>query len=266
MNELVSIITPSFNTANFIAETIESVICQTYRNWEMIIVDDCSSDDTDAVIKEYLGDNRIKYFKSEKNSGAAVSRNRALREARGRWIAFLDSDDLWLPDKLEKQIRFMKGHGYHFSYTCYEEINEESKPLGVYVAGPKKITKYGMHNYCWPGCLTVMYDRDNVGLIQIKDIKKNNDYAMWLKVCHKADCMLLDEYLAKYRKRSGSISSHSIKTMIGWHYKLWREAEEKGTLMSLWFTCRNLIFGFIKKKKFVKKHKRVDNGKNMLFI
>lgn len=253
MKDLVSIITPSYNTAKFIAETIDRVRLQTYTNWEMIIVDDCSTDDTDTVIEGYLEDIRIKYFKNKRNFGAAVSRNKALREAKGRWIAFLDSDDLWQPDKLEKQIQFMEDNSYHFSYTNYEEIDEESKPLGVHVTGPRKITKNGMYNYCWPGCLTVMYERDKVGLVQIKDIKKNNDYAMWLKVCQKADCYLLNKELSKYRKRIGSISSHSIKTMIGWHYKLWREAEDKGPISSIWYTWWNLFFGFIKKMIFVKK-------------
>lgn len=252
MNDLVSIITPSYNTARFIAETIESVRLQTYSNWQMIIVDDCSTDDTDAVVKEYLGDCRIIYVKNERNSGAAVSRNRALREAEGRWIAFLDSDDLWLPDKLEKQIKFMEENCYHFSYTNYEEIDEESRPLSIHVTGPKRITKSGMYNYCWPGCLTVMYDREKIGLSQIKDIKKNNDYAMWLEVCQKADCYLLNENLAKYRKRSDSISRRSIMTMIGWHYKLWKEAEGKSSISALWLTTINLICGFYKKLKYVK--------------
>ena len=107
MNELVSIIMPSYNTAKFISETIDSVLAQTYENWELIIVDDCSKDDTDTVVARYT-DPRIRYLKNEVNSGAAVSRNRALREAKGRWIAFLDSDDLWTPEKLQKQIRFME--------------------------------------------------------------------------------------------------------------------------------------------------------------
>ena len=221
MNNLVSIITPSYNTAKFIGKTIESVQTQTHRNWELIIVDDCSSDNTDEVVADYLNDDRIKYIKNEKNSGAAISRNRALREAKGKWIAFLDSDDLWLPEKLERQICFMEKNGYHFSYTNYEEIDENDWPINVKVSGPKRINKHGMYNYCYPGCLTVMYDAEYVGLIQIRDIKKNNDYAMWLKVCRKADCWLFNECLAKYRKRSGSISRHGIKTMIGWHYKLW---------------------------------------------
>ncbi|MDD4376716.1 MAG: glycosyltransferase family 2 protein [Eubacteriales bacterium] len=254
MNELVSIITPSYNTAKYIGETIESVQAQTYQNWEMIIVDDCSPDNTDDVVGGYLSDKRIKYIKNGKNSGAAVSRNRALSEAKGRWIAFLDSDDLWSPEKLEYQVSFMEKNGYHFSYTNYEEIDEQGKTLGVKVTGPKRVSKHGMYNYCYPGCLTVMYDAEYVGLIQIKDIKKNNDYAMWLEVCQKADCWLLDKNLGKYRKRSGSISRHGIKTMIGWHYKLWHEAEGKNPIVSLWYTGWNLFFGFLKKKKYVKKN------------
>ncbi len=251
MNDLVSIIMPSYNTAQYIAETIESVIRQTYQNWELIIVDDCSPDNTDEVVKQYLIDNRIKYLKNEKNSGAAVSRNRALREAKGKWIAFLDSDDLWMPEKIEKQVSFMVKNGYHFSYTDYVEIDAKGKRNGITVTGPKRITRVGMYNYCWPGCLTVMYNKDIVGLIQISDIKKNNDYAMWLKVCKKADCYLLDEKLALYRRgRAGSISSHGFMTMIGWHYKLYREAEGQNCLMAAINTCRNLIFGFYKKIMF----------------
>lgn len=198
--ELVSIIMPSYNTGKFIKETINSVIAQTYSNWELIIVDDCSTDNTDEIVKS-INDNRIIYLKNETNSGAAISRNKALREAKGRWIAFLDSDDLWKNDKLEKQIKFMKENNCYFSYTNYIEIDENGNINGKRVTGPKKITKTGMFNYCWPGCLTVMYDANKIGLIQIEDIKKNNDYAMWLKVCKKADCYLLSEDLAMYRKK-----------------------------------------------------------------
>lgn len=254
MAGLVSIIMPSYNTASFIAESIQSVLEQSYKDWELIIVDDCSPDNTDDVVKPYLSDKRIRYLKNEKNSGAAVSRNRALREAKGKWIAFLDSDDLWMPEKLEKQISFMEKNSYSFSYTNYEEIDVEGKETGVKVTGPKKVTKTGMFNYCWLGCLTVMYDAEKIGLIQIEDIKKNNDYAMWLKVCKKADCYLLDESLGKYRKgRAGSVSTHSIKTMIGWHYKLFREAEKQGAIRSIVNTGRNLVFGFYKKKRYVKR-------------
>lgn len=253
MNDLVSIIMPSYNTGKFIAESIESVIHQTYHNWELIVVDDCSTDNTDEIVGLYLKDSRIKYLKNEINSGAAVSRNRALREANGRWIAFLDSDDLWTPRKLEKQIAFMEKNKYSFSYTNYIEIDEESKRRGVSVTGPFRITKRGMYCYCWPGCLTVMYDASIVGKIQIPDIKKNNDYAMWLKIVEKVDCYLLDEVLAKYRRRTGSISNHGYFKLIQWHYKLFRKVEEKSILASSLLTCGNIIFGIWKKVKYVRK-------------
>ena len=252
MDDLVSIIMPSYNTGKYIAETIKSVLAQSYKNWELIIVDDFSDDNTDEIVSYFLVDKRIHYLKNETNSGAAFSRNRALKEAKGKWIAFLDSDDLWMPEKLERQLFFMKNNGFSFSYTNYEEIDVDSIQTDVKVTGPRKITKTGMYNYCWPGCLTVMYNAEKIGLIQIDNIKKNNDYAMWLKVCEKADCYLLDECLAQYRKgRVGSISTNSIKTMIGWHYKLFREAEKQGRLRSIINTGRNLFFGFYKKHKYV---------------
>lgn len=254
MQDLVSIIMPSYNTAKYISETIESVQSQTYHFWELIIVDDCSTDDTDEIVQKYLNDSRIKYYKNKKNFGAAISRNRALRKARGRWIAFLDSDDLWSPEKLEKQIKFMKDNNYHFSYTKYEEIDENGNKTGVNITGPNKISKLGMYAYCWPGCLTVMYDSSVIGLIQIEDIKKNNDYAMWLKISKKCNCFLLGECLGQYRRgRNGSISNQSIITMIKWHYKLFREVEKKPITFSIYCTGRNIICGIYKKKKYVKK-------------
>lgn len=252
----VSIITPTWNCASFICKTIASVQAQTYQNWEMIISDDCSSDNTKEVIEPYLqADSRIKYICNENNSGAAITRNNALKVAKGKWIAFLDSDDLWLPEKLEKQVLYMVENNYHFSYTEYIEMDEDGKETGILISGPKHVSRRGMYNFCWPGCLTVMYDREYVGLIQIADIKKNNDYAMWLKVCHKADCLLLAEPLAKYRRgRSGSISTHGYVTLMKWHYKLFHEANGNNALYSLWLTAWNMVFGVYKKLKYVKKY------------
>ena len=255
MSDLVSIIMPSYNCGNYVEETIRSVQAQTYQNWEIIFTDDCSTDDTVSIVSAMMAkDGRIHLYQNSCNMGAAVSRNNSIRKAKGRWIAFLDSDDLWEPIKLENQIKFMEENGYAFSYTGYQEIDCDSKPMGVFVTGPKHVTRLGMYNFCWPGCLTVMYDASKIGLIQIEDIKKNNDYAMWLKVCKKADCHLLYECLAKYRRgRVGSVSSHGIVTMIGWHYKLWHEAEGKNSLAALWYTGVNLLFGFYKKVKYVYK-------------
>ena len=255
MQELVSIIMPSYNCGKYVQETIRSIQAQTYQKWEIIFMDDCSTDDTIRRVSELRAkDERIKVYQNASNSGAAVSRNIALQEAQGRWIAFLDSDDLWEPTKLEKQVRFMEENGYKFSYTEYQEMDADGKLTGVTISGPKHVTKAGMYAFCWPGCLTVMYDASAMGLVQIEDIKKNNDYAMWLKVCKKADCYLLPEVLAKYRRgRAGSVSTHGIATMIGWHYKLWHEAEKRNAVVSLWLTGVNLIFGFYKKLKYVKK-------------
>ena len=257
MNELVSIIMPSYNTGRFLAKTLESVFGQTYENWELLLVDDASTDDTEEAVSPFLADPRVRFLKNETTRGAAESRNRALREAKGKYIAFLDSDDLWAPEKLEKQVRFLQENGYHFSYTNYEEIDVDGNPTGVLVSGPRRIKKAGFFNYCWPGCLTVMYDASVVGLIQIADIKKNNDYAMWLKASQKADCYLLDETLAFYRRgRAGSVSTHGVLTMIRWHYKLFRKAEGQCIIASLFNTGRNLLFGCYKKLRYVKKQKK----------
>ena len=246
---LVSIIMPSWNTGKFIAESIESVLAQTYKNWELLIVDDCSTDNTDEVVASFK-DTRIKYFKNEKNSGAALTRNRAMREAQGEWIAFLDSDDLWAPNKLEKQLRFMNDNGYVFSYHDFVKIDEESKPLNVYVTGPNVVTKQGMYNYGYPGCLTFMYSAKAMGLIQIKDIKKNNDYAILLKLCKKADCYLLNENLAQYRIRKRSISHDKITKKLKSHYDLFNFCDEQPAPIAFWYACWNMWYGVLKKIKY----------------
>jgi len=201
-------------------------------------------------------DPRIRYLKNEKNSGAAVSRNRALREARGKWIAFLDSDDLWAPSKLEKQIRFMEDHGYHFSYTNYTEIDDDGNALGALWTGPEKISRLMMYTFNYMGCLTVMYDREFVGLIQIADLKKRNDYAMWVKVAQKCPAYLLDEVLAVYRVRSsGSIMNRSKGPLsrAKYSYYLWNQSEHMNAAAALFWTGVNLVFGALKKVVF-KKH------------
>ncbi len=257
MQELISIIMPSYNTGRYIADTIASVQAQTYENWELIIVDDCSTDDTDRVVGPFLEDPRIRYLHNEKNSGAALSRNRALQEARGRWVAFLDSDDLWLPEKLERQVAFMEETGCAFSCTGYREIDQAGKPLGVHVSAPRRITRRAMGRYCWPGCLTVMYDQKALGLLQIADIRRHNDYAMWLKLSRQADCCYLPQTLALYRKgRGGSVSTRGYATLIQWHYKLWREAEGCGPVLSLYHTGVNLVFGLYKKLRYVRREAR----------
>ena len=147
MNDLVSIIMPSYNTAKYIKNSVNSVLAQTYQNWELLIVEDCSTDNTMEVLSTF-DDERIKVFVNERNSGAALSRNFALRQAKGRWIAFLDSDDIWHPQKLEKQIAFMEQNGYAFTFTDYRiRLNGEWLP---YInTGPDVVNKRKMYNYCY---------------------------------------------------------------------------------------------------------------------
>ncbi len=252
---LVSIIMPTYKCEHYIAESIKSIQTQTYQNWELIIVDDCSGDDTIRVVQEIQAeDKRINLFQNVYNSGAAVSRNVALKKARGRWIAFLDSDDLWEQTKLEKQIKFMEENEYAFSYHEYVEIDEQDKELGVHVSGKPHVNKFDMFACCWPGCLSVMYDVEKIGLIQINDIKKNNDTAMWLKVIKKADCYLLPEVLGKYRRRANSITPKPIWQRIWAHYPLFHVAEEMNPVRATFWVVMNVFGNAYKKIKFVKKY------------
>ena len=252
MNDLVSIIMPSYNTAKYISQSIDSVIKQTHTNWELIIVDDCSTDNTDEIIKPYLKDSRIKYLKNEKNSGAAVSRNYALREAKGKWVAFLDSDDIWEPKKLELQLEFMKSNSYEFTYTDYRiQLNGKWEP---YInTAPNSVNMRKLYNYCYFSTITVMYDREKVGLIQIADLKKNNDYAMWFEIMKKAKIAhRLPLCLSYYIKHENSVSSGSKLKLIKYHYIMYRKALKKNRFVSTVLTLNNLFFGVIKKLKYKK--------------
>lgn len=252
---LVSIIMPTWGCAAYIAESIASVQAQSYPNWELLIQDDCSTDDTPEVVRHYMEkDPRIKYACNTQNSGAAITRNNALRRAQGRWIAFLDSDDLWLPQKLEHQLRFMTENGFAFSYHEYTEMSEDGKDLGVHVSGIKKVGKFAMFMCCWPGCLSVMYDKHKIGLVQIKDVRKNNDTALWLKVVRKAPCYLLKENLARYRRRKVSITPKPLWKRIWAHYPLFHVAEEMNSLLASFWTLMNVVGNGWKKLWYVKRY------------
>lgn len=251
---LVSIITPSWNCGQFVEETIKSIQGQIYTNWELLFQDDCSTDDTKRIIEKFAAnDSRIKYECNRQNSGAAITRNNALRRAKGKWIAFLDSDDLWLPDKLEQQIKFMEDNGYDFTYHEYTEMTEDGVDNGIYVSGIERVNKLGMYACCWPGCLSVMYNRYKIGLIQINDVRKNNDTAIWLKVIHKAPCYLLKKNLARYRRRKGSITPSSLWSRIWAHYPLFRIAENMNPLAAAFFTLLNVCGNAYKKLFYIKR-------------
>lgn len=245
MDELVSVIMPSFNTGEYIAASVESVLAQTYPNWELLIVDDCSTDNTTEVICRYQ-DPRIILIKNKTNSGAALSRNYALREAKGRWIAFLDSDDTWEPKKLEKQLRFMQENGYAFTFTDYR-ICLNGVWMPYINTGPDVVNKRKMYNYCYFSTITVMYDRSVIGLIQIADMRKNNDYAMWLQAIEKSDAHRLPECLSYYIKHDDSITGGSKLRLVKWHYRLFRQALGKNPVTAAVLTANNLVHGVWKK-------------------
>lgn len=250
MNELVSIIMPSYNTARYISDSIKSIQAQTYLNWELIIVDDCSTDESVSIIESFE-DDRIRLLHNEKNSGAAISRNFALREARGKWIAFLDSDDVWVPDKLDKQIAFMVDNNYAFTFTDYRICLNGSWQPYINI-GPKVVTKRKMYDYCYFSTITVMYDREKIGLVQIADLKKNNDYAMWLQIIEKSNAYRLPECLSYYIKHDDSISGGNKAKLIKWHYILFRVGLGKNPISASLLTVNNLIHGVWKKLYYKK--------------
>jgi len=245
MEELVSIIMPTYNCASFIKESVESVLAQTYTNWELIIVDDCSKDNTREVLAPYLAKYpHVHYTCLEKNGGPATARSKALQQVKGDYVAFLDSDDLWTTDKLARQINFMKQHKAPFCATGYALMKEDGTRLNTALIPPEK-TNYDkmLRLSCPVGNLTVMYDRRIVGDQQVPAIKKRNDFALWLQVLHKTPiCYGMTDILATYRLRTKSVSSNKLK-LLPYHWQLYHHIEKLSVLKSAWYI---LCWGFVK--------------------
>ena len=253
-NELVSIIMVSHERGRYVRETVESVLAQTYRNWELLFIDDNSTDDTITQITELKGrDKRINILHSVYDKGASYLRNTALKEARGRWIAFLDVGDVWAPDKLEKQIAFMEENGYAFSYTKYGVMNKASQDRGIVVGGMAHINRQEMLKCCWPAYMTVMYDSKVTGRMQVLNLKSNNDYALWLNISEKADCHLLDACLAKQRTYWNYLGSVLYTDKMKWRYDCYRIEEDFSPLKATWYTVRNGCYGIWKWMRYVKR-------------
>lgn len=235
---LVSVITPTYNCGRFIAETIESIQAQTYENWEMCIVDDCSTDDTKAVVEGYMAnDSRIKYYCLPENSGAAVARTKAMELAQGEYMAFCDSDDLWLPEKLERQIAFMEETGFAFTCTAYEQIDEEGNSLNRVIKTVDKTDYNRLLLDCPVGNSTVMYNVGVMGKFRVPNIRKRNDDALWLTMLKKEKYIRgMQDMLMRYRIRSNSISSNKLK-VIKYHWILYREIEHLSVLRSVFHIC-----------------------------
>lgn len=234
MESLVSIITPTYNCGSFIGDTIKSVQGQTYKNWEMIIVDDCSTDDTSKIVKHYSQkDNRIQYVCLEKNSGAAVARTKAMELAKGNYMAFLDSDDLWTSDKLESQLKIMKENNWNFTCTDYEQIDEEGNLLNKTIKSIKKTDYSRLLLDCPVGNSTVMYNVDAMGKFRVPNIRKRNDDALWLQMLKKEKYIYgINKVMMQYRIRNNSISSSKL-SLVKYHWILYREIEKLGIFKSV---------------------------------
>lgn len=224
---LVSIVMPVYNCEKCIGEAIESLLAQSYTDWELNAVDDCSTDHSAEIIKSYAEkDARIRYFRLDKNSGAAAARTRSIQEANGKYLAFLDADDYFLPNKLAKQVAFMENGGYAFSCTDYACMTEQGELTGKVIKCRKKCN---YNNCVWTnpiGNSTVMLDAERIGKVAVPDIRKRNDFALWLKILReKADYAYgLQETLTYYRVMNNSISSNKLG-LIKYQYKLFREVE-----------------------------------------
>lgn len=237
-SKLVSVIMPTYNCGKFIEETIKTVINQTYKNWELIIVDDCSKDDTEEVVKKFvLKDNRITYFRFDTNQGAAMARTKAMELAKGNYMAFLDSDDLWKNDKLEKQIKFMKENNYNFTCTAYEQVDEEGNKLNKIIKTKKKADYNRILLDCPVGNSTVMYNVDNLGKFKVPNIRKRNDDALWLQILKKEKYIYgMEDVLMEYRIRKNSISSNKLD-LVKYHWQLYREIEHLSIIRSVFHIC-----------------------------
>lgn len=246
--KLVSIITPSYNSEDLILDTIESVQNQSYTNWEMIIVDDRSTDQTPQLIREKIEkDARIQLHILEKNSGAAIARNTAIQQAKGHYLAFLDSDDLWSQDKLNKQVEFMETNNYLFTSTSYKEISEKNEYNGNETKSYERLDYDGVLRHC-PGNSTVMYNVFELGKFYIPDIKKRNDFVMWLQVIKEAKYLYgIDEALTSYRIRENSLSSNKVD-LVKYQWKVYREIEKLSLVKSL-FLLSDKVLQILKKNK-----------------
>ena len=235
MNNLVSIITPSFNSSKYIKETVDSVLRQTYENWELIIVDDGSKDSSANIIKDLTNtDTRIKGFYFDKNIGAAEARNVAIQQAKGKYIAFLDSNDLWELEKLEKQISFMQTEDIAFSFSTYQPMSEDGSKLYSIIHAPKIVTYSAYLKNTIIGCLTVVIDREKAGDFEMPNIRSSHDMALWLLIMKRGfDAYGLDENLARYRIVSASNTSSKWRAAKD-VWKIYREVEKLSFLYSSW--------------------------------
>ncbi|MGQ3904392.1 glycosyltransferase family 2 protein [Mixta calida] len=242
----VSIIMPAYNSLKTIEESINSVKKQTYTQWELLITDDCSTDGTYELLKKLAqNDPRIKIFQNNENSGAGVSRNNSIKNASGRFIAFLDSDDLWEPNKLQEQIKFMLTNGYELTYTGYRKFNRSGNIIST-ITPVSKVNFKTLLKSNVIGCLTAIYDTKKIGKIYMPSIRKRQDMALWLKILEKVDyAYCLEGNYALYRQSGESLSSNKYKILFS-QWRFYRSYLNFGPLKSLYYFINYVYFALRK--------------------
>lgn len=238
----VSIITPVYNCAEFLAETVTSVMKQSFGDWELILVDDCSTDNSVAVAHRFVeNDRRIRLLRLSVNSGTAVARNAGIEVASGRFIAFVDSDDIWLPEKLDRQISFMESNNYAFSHTQYERISERGERIGLQVTPPRKMSYRDMLKSNRIGCLTAIYDSAKLGKLYMPLLRKRQDYGLWLRILKQEPFVYcVPQVLARYRLRANSISRNKLQ-LLRYNWSLFRTVENLSVCQSAYYVGWNVV-------------------------
>ncbi|MDE2331172.1 MAG: glycosyltransferase family 2 protein [Bradyrhizobium sp.] len=247
---LVSIITPSWNVERLIGETIASVQAQTFQDWELLIADDCSTDNTAAVIESHAAqDPRVKLIRQPRNGGPALARQAAIEQAKGRFIAFIDSDDLWLPTKLDRQLAFAREHRAVLSFTAFRRINEDGSVTGRLMEVPDSLTYEQLLKNTSIATLTALVDRDIAGTIAMKD-EPYDDFCLWLSILRPGRVAYgLNQDLARYRVRGVSVSSRPLRS-AGWVWYIYRNVERLSLIKSAWCFANWSARAWLKRRRF----------------
>jgi glycosyltransferase involved in cell wall biosynthesis len=244
VDSLVSIIMPAYNARKYIWQTVESVIAQTYSNWELIIVDDCSIDETAEFVRREFDEHKTKIHVLEQaeNKGAAEARNRAIEHASGTFISFLDCDDLWKPKKLETQIGYMLKHNAAFTFTEYDQIDEDGERVGVVkIHRPKGVSYRNLLKANVILTSTAIYNCKQLGKVYMPLTRRRQDYGLWLKLLNSTpEALLIKDNLTSYRFRSDSLSSNILKSIL-YTWKIYKNVEKLPTYQCLYYFSHYLL-------------------------
>lgn len=239
---LVSIVMPLYDAAPHVAEAVASVAAQSMTDWELLVVDDASTDGGAEVVERLAaGDERISLVRHPANRGAAAARNTATHRARGRWIAFLDADDIWDPPKLARLLAFAERGGFGFVHHWYRRMKADGTPRPDVVKAPESLRYRDLLRANRIGCLTAMYDAGRIGKVYAPDIAARNDYATWLTVLRRVEAAhCLPEVLASYRLSPGSLSRRKLG-LVTHHYHLFREVERLSVPAAAFYVSCNIL-------------------------